>query len=154
MSFFINFCCQSEVSFHEDFPFQVQGKCDLTFCLPCPSLPPLMEGFWYPGSFNSGNGCEMGSKAQGGSEWEGGCFIPDGLAVVGDKHCIQHLWFGLIPQPLPPGPSTLSGANAQLLMGASPWPSPLCLIFSRCPSPHPMPESCVCSSPCLLWLEA
>lgn len=156
MSFFINFCCQSEVSFHEDFPFQVQGKCDLTFCSPSPSLPPLMEGFWYPGFFNSGNeiGVRWGVRLKVARSGKVDVSSQMAWPLLGMSIVIQHLWFGLIPQPLPPGPSTLSGANAQLLMGASPWPSPLCLFSSRCPSPHPMPESCVCSSPCLLWPEA
>lgn len=42
--FFINFCCHSEVSFHGKLSLQDQGKCDLTFSSPSPSLLPLMEG--------------------------------------------------------------------------------------------------------------
>ena len=133
MSFFINFCCQSEVSFPEDFPFQAQGKCDWTFCSPSPSLRPLMEGFWYPGFFNSGNRCEMGNKARGGLEWEGGCFIPDDLAVVRDKHCYS----AFMVWPDPPAPSSWSFHSQ----------------WCKCPAPYGSITTAFTSLPLLLPLS-
>ena len=54
--------------------------------------------------------------------WSGKVDVSSQMAwpSSGISFVIRHLWFGLVPQPLPPGPSILSGANAQLLMGASP----------------------------------
>ena len=69
--------------------------------------------------------------------WSGKVDVSSQMAwpSSGISFVIRHLWFGLVPQPLPPGPSILSGANAQLLMGASPQSSPLCRISSHCRSP-------------------